>query len=254
MLSDVMEDYLKAIYTLEREEGAPVRTSDIAASLDVTPPTVTSMLDKLEERGLVDREKYKGAELTEEGEAVALEVLRHHRLLEAYLAEHLDYDWSEVHEEADTLEHHISEAFEERVASALGDPAVDPHGDPIPTPDLEPLPGDDTARLTDAEEGDVVVVSRVSDRDDEHLSYLADAGVKPGAILTVVEVTPIDMLTVEVNGRPDAPAGSSEGRPDAAGTSEGRPDAPAESGSERVHLPTAIAAQIRVQPRTEATA
>lgn len=245
MLSDVMEDYLKAIYTLEREEGAPVRTSDVAASLDVTPPTVTSMLDKLEERGLVDREKYKGAELTAEGETVALEVLRHHRLLESYLAEHLDYDWSEVHDEADTLEHHISEEFEERVARALGNPAVDPHGDPIPTSDLEPLPGDDTARLTDADEGDVVTVARVSDRDEDHLAYLANAGVKPGANLTIIEVAPIDMLVVEVDGRTDASAGSVDGRTDAsAGSVDG----------EHVHLPTAIASQIRVQSRTEATA
>lgn len=222
MLSDVMEDYLKAIYTLEREEGAPVRTSDVAASLDVTPPTVTSMLDKLEERGLVDREKYKGAELTDEGETVALEVLRHHRLLESYLAEHLDYDWSEVHEEADALEHHISEAFEEKVARALDDPDVDPHGDPIPTPELDPLPGDDTERLTDANEGEVVTVARVSDRDDDHLAYLADAGVKPGAVLKIEEVTPIDMLEVEVE-------------------------------DEHVHLPTGIAARIRVRPQVEAT-
>ncbi|MEM4781496.1 MAG: metal-dependent transcriptional regulator, partial [Halalkalicoccus sp.] len=139
MLSAVMEDYLKAIYQLQREgDGKRVRTSAIADHLDVTPPTVTSMLSKLEERGLAEREKYKGVTLTPEGERVALEVIRHHRLLEAYLTEHLDFTWSEVHDEADRLEHHISEAFEERVAAMLEDPTVDPHGAPIPNADLEP--------------------------------------------------------------------------------------------------------------------
>jgi len=133
-----MEDYLKAVYVLQMETAPPVATSDIAGYLDVTAPTVSSMVGDLEERGLVTREKYEGVELTPEGETVALEVLRHHRLIEAYLAEHLDYDWSEVHEEADRLEHHISEAFERRVAAALDDPEVDPHGDPIPGADLSP--------------------------------------------------------------------------------------------------------------------
>src|SRR6056297_1082078 len=139
MLSAKMEDYLKAIYEVKQREGEPVSTSAVAELLDVEPPTVTSMMEKLESRGLVDREKYKGVELTDEGETVALEVLRHHRLLEAYLAEHLDYDWSAVHDEAERLEHHISEEFERRVAAALGDPDVDPHGDPIPDADLEPV-------------------------------------------------------------------------------------------------------------------
>ncbi|WP_435097170.1 metal-dependent transcriptional regulator [Halarchaeum sp. P4] len=216
MLSDVMEDYLKAIYVLQREEEPPVRTSALAEYLGVTPPTVTSMLEKLDERGLIEREKYKGVELTDEGETVALEVLRHHRLLESYLAEHLDYGWSEVHEEADALEHHISEEFERRVAAALGEPRVDPHGDPIPSEDLAPLADDDTTALAEAEEGDTVVVARVSDRDDEHLAYLAERGVEPGARLDVVDVAPIDLITVSVDGRD-------------------------------VHLPTSIASAIRVR-------
>jgi len=223
MLSDVMEDYLKAVYVLQRERGPPVRTSDLAEYLGVTPPTVTSMLEKLAERGLVHREKYKGVELTEEGETVALEVLRHHRLLESYLAEHLDYGWNEVHDEADALEHHISEEFERRVATALGEPSVDPHGDPIPTEDLAPLEEDDTESLADVGEGEAVVVARVSDRDDEHLRYLAARGIEPGARLAVESVAPIDMLTVRVDG-------------------------------EAVHLPTSIAATIRVRSETEATA
>ena len=196
MLSDVMEDYLKAIYQLQARTGPPVSTSAIADTVGKTPATVTSMLETLEERGLVAREKYKGAELTAEGETVALEVLRHHRLLECYLAEHLDYAWSEVHEEADALEHHISEEFERRVAAALDDPVVDPHGDPIPSADLSPLDEDDATPLTAHDVGSRVVVSRVSDRDREELEYLADAGVTPGTVLEIVDIAPFGMVTV----------------------------------------------------------
>jgi DtxR family Mn-dependent transcriptional regulator len=200
MLSDVMEDYLKAIYTLEREQGPPVGTSAIAEYLDVTAPTVTSMLEKLADRGLVEREKYRGVELTDEGETVALEVVRHHRLLETYLARHLDYEWSEVHDEADALEHHISEEFEQRVAAALDDPAMDPHGDPIPTPDLEPLSDDDTEPLSAVEAGDTVVVSRVRDRDEEELAFLGSAGIEPGRELVVEAVQPIGVYVVSHDG------------------------------------------------------
>jgi DtxR family Mn-dependent transcriptional regulator len=218
MLSEVMEDYLKAIYQIQSESGPPVSTSAIAEYLGKTPPTVTSMLGKLEERGLVTREKYKGAELTAEGETVALEVIRHHRLLEAYLAEHLDYSWSEVHDEADALEHHISEEFERRVADALGDPTVDPHGDPIPSADLSPLERDSTSRLSDHEVGARVVVARVSDRDEEELEYLADAGVTPGTVVEVVDVAPFGMVTVSTDdgaeqSLPDAVADAIRVRP-----------------------------------------
>jgi DtxR family Mn-dependent transcriptional regulator len=200
MLSDVMEDYLKAIYELQEESGERVRTKDIAEYLDVTPPTVTSMVEKLADRGLVDREKYKGVKLTEEGRTVALEVLRHHRLLESYLEAHLDYDWSEVHDEADVLEHHISEEFERRLAEALGDPEVDPHGDPIPGADLAPLEAADTRPLSDLAAGDHARVDRVRDRDEEELSYLAEAGIEPGVDLEVVDVAPFGMVTVLVDG------------------------------------------------------
>ncbi|WP_281194122.1 metal-dependent transcriptional regulator [Halorubrum sp. F4] len=196
MLSDVMEDYLKAIYVLQAEEGAPVSTSAIAEYLEKTPPSVTDMLGKLSDRGLVEREPYQGVELTAEGEAVALEIVRHHRLLEAFLADQLDYDWSDVHEEADALEHHISEEFERRVAEALNDPEVDPHGDPIPGADLDPVDEGSGPRLSDHPEGDRVVVTRVSDRDDDELEYLADAGITPGTTIEVVDVAPFGMVTV----------------------------------------------------------
>jgi DtxR family Mn-dependent transcriptional regulator len=198
MLSAKMEDYLKAIYELKERDGGPVSTSSIAEHLDVTPPTVTSMMEKLTERELVDREKYSGVELTPEGETVALEVLRHHRLLETYLAEQLDYDWAAVHDEADRLEHHISEEFERRVAEMLDDPAVDPHGDPIPNDALEPVAEADDATLGEHEEGATVVVQRVRDRDPEELEYLQDVGITPGTELTVSEVAPIGMVTVRL--------------------------------------------------------
>jgi DtxR family Mn-dependent transcriptional regulator len=210
MLSDVMEDYLKIIYELQAKEGPPVSTSAIAEASGKTPPTVTSMLESLTERGLVEREKYKGVELTPEGETVALEVLRHHRLLEAYLAEALDYDWSEVHDEADALEHHISEEFERRVAAKLGDPEVDPHGDPIPSVDLEPVE-DDTTPLSVHDAGDRVVVARVRDRDESELAYLADVGVEPGVALDLVEVTPIGIYVVaHTDGERHLPANVAE--------------------------------------------
>jgi DtxR family Mn-dependent transcriptional regulator len=220
MSSDVMEDYLKAIYTLQRERGPPVSNSAIAEYLDVTAPTVTSMLEKLAERELVDREKYTGVELTDQGERLALEVLRHHRLLEAYLAQQLGYEWSEVHEEADALEHHISEEFERRVAAALGDPRTDPHGDPIPNAELDPLADDETVPLSACETGDVVVVARVEDRDAAELEHLAEAGVEPGRELSVAEVQPIGIVVVEH-----------------------------EAG--RKHLPEDLAARIRVRHVTE---
>ncbi|WP_435360564.1 metal-dependent transcriptional regulator [Haloarchaeobius sp. DFWS5] len=217
MLSDVMEDYLKAIYYLQEHEGVPVTTSQIAEYLGVTAPTVTSMVEKLDDRGLVHREKYKGVELTEEGETVALEVLRHHRLLEAYLTEHLDYDWSEVHEEADVLEHHISEEFERRVAEALGNPTVDPHGDPIPGADLSRPEETGLTALSAHDEGAVVEIARVSDRDEEELRYLKDAGITPGTIVEVVDVAPFGMVTVLVDGHeqslPDAVASSIRVKP-----------------------------------------
>ncbi|WP_340101410.1 metal-dependent transcriptional regulator [Salinibaculum salinum] len=196
MLSAKMEDYLKTVYELQSQGEGPVSTSSIAETLDVTAPTATSMMEKLEERGLVEREKYKGVTLTREGETVALEVIRHHRLLETYLAEQLGYNWTEVHDEADRLEHHISEEFERRVAEVLDDPEVDPHGDPIPTEALDPVEEFIGETLDQHVEGDSVVVERVRDRDPEELAYLEDVGITPGTTLTVEEVAPIGMVTV----------------------------------------------------------
>ncbi len=199
MLSDVMEDYLKAVFRLQETEEPPIPPSAIAERLDVTAPTVTSMMETLEERGLIEREKYAGVELTPEGETVALEILRHHRLLEAYLAEHLDYEWSEVHEEAEVLEHHISEEFERRVADALDHPQTDPHGDPIPDQDLEPVQ-DETVPLVETDPGHRVLVCRVRDDDPDRLAHLATIGLEPGTELVLREVTPLAVYRVEIDG------------------------------------------------------
>jgi Mn-dependent transcriptional regulator len=198
MLSAKMEDYLKRIYELQGRSDDPVSTSSVAERLGVTAPTATSMMETLAERGLLDREKYKGARLTREGETVAIEVVRHHRLLETYLAEQLGYDWTEVHDEADRLEHHISEAFERRVDEKLGEPEVDPHGDPIPKDTLEPVDESSGETLAEHTEGEEVVVERVRDRDPEELAYLSEAGITPGTGLIVEEVAPIDMVTVRL--------------------------------------------------------
>jgi DtxR family Mn-dependent transcriptional regulator len=197
MLSAVMEDYIKAIYVIENDTDERVGTSDLAEYLDVTSPTVSSMIKKLEERGLVDREEYRGVTLTEEGDVVALEILRHHRLLESFLSEHLDYDWADVHEEADRLEHHVSEELTARIAELLDNPGVDPHGDPIPDADLELPDEGGRSRLTDAAVGDRVVVRRIRHQGDEELRYLADAGIEPGVEVELLEIAPFGLITVE---------------------------------------------------------
>ncbi len=202
-LSDVMEDYLKAIYHLQADSEERIRTKDIAGELDVTSPSVTSMLDKLEDQGLVEREKYQGVRLTETGETIALEVIRHHRLLETFLTEQLDYNWSEVHEEADRLEHHISEDFVERIAATLGYPDIDPHGDPIPNVDLEAPDHPQAKAISDCDEGERVVVERVSDRDPEVLEYLANRGLEPGTEVHIEEIAPFGMITVRPANAPE---------------------------------------------------
>jgi DtxR family Mn-dependent transcriptional regulator len=199
MLSAVLEDYIKAIYVLAEEGDDRVSTSALADYHDVTSPTVSSTLKKLEDRGLVDREEYKGVRLTDEGEVVALEILRHHRLLEAFLTEALDYEWTDVHDEADRLEHHVSDELTERIAEALDNPVSDPHGDPIPDRDLELPDEGETSRLDDAGVGERVVVRRIRHQGDEELRYLADAGIEPGEQLRVVDVAPFGMVTVETD-------------------------------------------------------
>jgi DtxR family transcriptional regulator, Mn-dependent transcriptional regulator len=183
--SEAIEDYVKAIYALSRRSEGPVTNGDVAARLGVTPATATAMLKRLDGLGLVSREPYKGAMLTAAGEKVALEVIRHHRLLESYLADALGMPWDRVHEEAEVLEHYISEELEQLIAAKLGDPSHDPHGDPIPGADLAPL-GEEGRPLEELEDGQSGVFIRVSDSDPSMLRYLAERGITPGVSLRVV--------------------------------------------------------------------
>jgi DtxR family transcriptional regulator, Mn-dependent transcriptional regulator len=205
--SEAVEDYVKAIYGLELQREGPVATSALAERLDVAPSSVTAMLKRLDELGLVRYEPYHGVTLTDSGERVALEVIRHHRLIEAFLAEALGMPWDRVHDEAEVLEHYISEELEGRIAERLGDPKLDPHGDPIPTSDLD-LATDRTAALARLERGQVATFARVSDSDPDMLRYLAERGIQPGVRLRVVGVQPFrGPVFVEVDGREHALGG-----------------------------------------------
>ncbi|MCA9933835.1 MAG: metal-dependent transcriptional regulator [Anaerolineales bacterium] len=186
-----IEDYLKTIYMLCEEES-PVSTSRIAEARDVKPASVTSMLQRLAKLNLVFYEKHRGVSLTETGEKLALEVIRHHRLLELYLMEALGFAWDEVHDQADVLEHVISEKLEERIADFLGHPIVDPHGDPIPTKDGTII-SVDMQPLTSLKAGSTGTVGRImDDANSDMLRYLAELGMIPGVRLEVVEVAPFD--------------------------------------------------------------
>jgi DtxR family transcriptional regulator, Mn-dependent transcriptional regulator len=198
VVSESAQDYLKAIWKLQAR--GDVTTNALAAELDVSPASATSMLKKLDKLGLIQYERYHGATLTPAGERVALEVVRHHRLLELYLMEALGLRWDEVHKEAERLEHHLSEELEEAIDRALGYPTRDPHGDPIPTTDLV-LVDDERTLLCDVAAGEPAVVRRVPDSDPELLRYLAALGLTPDRRLTVVEQAPFDgPVTVEVDG------------------------------------------------------
>ena len=189
-ISNAVQDYAKAIYALQRRaEGQPVATNDLAERLHVTPASVSAMLKKLAERDLVEHVPYRGVLLTPAGERVALEVLRHHRLLETYLAEHLGVPWDRVHEEAEALEHVLSEDLEARIAAKLGEPTHDPHGDPIPSADLKIDEGHAHA-LESLQPGATGRFVRVSDSDPEMLRYLDERGVRLGDPLEVVARQP----------------------------------------------------------------
>jgi DtxR family transcriptional regulator, Mn-dependent transcriptional regulator len=184
-----VEDYCKAIYTLETRCEEPVSTNALAERLEITPGSVSAMLRKLEELGLVTHLPYRGVRLSERGRRVALEVLRHHRLLELFLAETLEMPWDRVHAEAEVLEHVLSEELEELIAAKLGDPTLDPHGDPIPTADLQ-LRERETHSLESLEPGEGGVFVRVSDSDPEMLRYLSERGISPGDRLQVRDRQP----------------------------------------------------------------
>jgi DtxR family transcriptional regulator, Mn-dependent transcriptional regulator len=184
-----VEDYSKAIFSLESRSEEPVSTNALAERLGITPGSVSAMLKRLDELGLISHVPYKGVRLTPAGRRVALEVIRHHRLLEAYLADVLGMPWDRVHDEAEVLEHVLSEDLEELIAAKLGNPTVDPHGDPIPTVEYD-LTESETRRLDELPIGARGRFVRVSDSDPEMLRYLAEQGIALGDELEVVERQP----------------------------------------------------------------
>ena len=187
--SKAVQDYAKAIWSLGTRSHEPVSTSAIAERLEVSPASASAMVKRLESMGLVKREPYHGVQLSPAGERVALEVIRHHRLIETYLAEALGVPWDEVHAEAEVLEHVLSEQLEARISERLGHPSADPHGHPIPSSELE-MPEVSARRLWDVRAG-LVMVERVSDAHPGSLRYLADLGVKPGVAVEVVGRGPL---------------------------------------------------------------
>jgi DtxR family transcriptional regulator, Mn-dependent transcriptional regulator len=202
--TEAVEDYAKAIYALARRGSGPVGTSALAERLGVSPGTVTAMLKRMAEMGLVEHRPYHGVALSTAGERVALEVIRHHRLIEAYLADALGMPWDKIHDEAEVLEHYISEDLEERIAAALGDPSHDPHGDPIPDRELA-LADDRSVALLALEPGDAAIFTRVSDSDPEMLRYLDDRGIRPGTEVSVRDAEPFGgALMIVVDGEAHA--------------------------------------------------
>ncbi len=199
MYGPVIEDYLKTIWHLDRNGGAS--TSKLASQLGVAPGSVTGMLKRLVQLDLIEYKPYRGASLTPAGERVALEVLRHHRLLELYMAEALGMSWDRVHEEAEVLEHAISPELSELIAAKLGNPTHDPHGDPIPTREGE-IDEPPTRALAELATGERGVFARVSDSNPDMLRYLSDRGIAPGDELELTGREPFGgPLTVRANGR-----------------------------------------------------
>ena len=188
-ISSAIEDYAKAIYALERRAGEAVTTNALAERLGVTPGSASGMVKRLAELGLAEHEPYRGVQLTDDGRRVALEVIRHHRLLELYLVQSLGVPWDRVHEEAEVLEHVLSEELEELIAAKLGNPTHDPHGDPIPTRDLT-IDEEPTQSLQSLQAGATGRFTRVSDSDPEMLRFLADRGISPGDSFEVIDKQP----------------------------------------------------------------
>ena len=198
-LTRSVEDSLKAIYQFS-EAGQVATTTGIAEQLGVAAPSVSGMVKRLAENGLVLHEPYKGVTLTRTGKREALRMLRRHRLIEAYLVEHLGYTWDTVHDEAERLEHAVSDDLVSRMADALGDPRFDPHGDPIPTAEGV-VEVRRTVPLPDIAEGETVTIVRVDTDAGDRLRWFADNGLVPGAVVKVVEHQPFSGPVTVLRGR-----------------------------------------------------
>jgi DtxR family Mn-dependent transcriptional regulator len=201
-LTRSVEDYLKAIYHLS-SQGGFATTSDIAAMLEVAPPSVSGMMKRLSETGLIEHVPYRGVQLTHQGRHAALQMIRRHRILEVYLTQQLGYDWGDVHAEAERLEHAVSEQLIDRMAGALGDPRYDPHGAPIPTAAGE-IEEAELVTLADAAVGTTLLLRQVGGGDENpaRLRYLAEQGLTPGTRMTVVDRQPFNgPITVRIGGQ-----------------------------------------------------
>lgn len=199
ILTTSIQDYLKSIYELT-ENGEVASTNALSKKLKISAPSVTGMIQKLASAkpALVEYQKHQGVTLTKEGRKAALEVIRHHRLLEAWLVQTLGYSWDEVHEEAERLEHVISEDFERRIAAAMGHPVRDPHGELIPTADLK-MPSDELTPLSALRPNQSATIKRVKASDPELLRYLEGLGLLPGTQIEVMDYSPFDHnLTLKV--------------------------------------------------------
>lgn len=200
MLTSAMEDYLKAVYKLQSVHQR-VTTSAVAVAMGVSPASATNMLKRLAEVKLVAYERYRGVSLTPDGRRAALEIIRHHRLIELYLMHALGYSWDEVDAEAERLEHAVSQDFAERIEVLLGHPTRDPHGHPIPTRDLEIREDLEFRRLSEVTAPASVRVRIVDDADPALLRYLGEMGLVPGSQVEVIGIAPFNgPLTVRVNG------------------------------------------------------
>jgi DtxR family transcriptional regulator, Mn-dependent transcriptional regulator len=193
--SSSVGDYLKAIWELAVDSGDAASTKGVAERLSVSAASVSNMFARLQEMGLVEHERYRGATLTERGGSEALRLVRRHRLIETFLLEHLGYDWQEVHGEAERLEHAVSDAFTDRLSAFLGNPDHDPHGDPIPSAEGV-LAADDSFPLSQAVAGRRLRISKVRDEDAAMLDYFGDRNLVPGRLLTVREVRAIDGVVI----------------------------------------------------------
>jgi len=193
--SSSVGDYLKAVWELAADSGGAASTKSVATRLSVSPASVTNMFARLQEMGLVRYERYRGATLTERGRKEALRLVRRHRLIETFLLEHLGYDWQEVHDEAERLEHAVSDGFTQRLAALLGHPDHDPHGDPIPSAEGT-LEVEESFTLSQAAADQRVRISKVRDEDAAILDYLGDRNLVPGRRLSVREVRALDGVVV----------------------------------------------------------
>lgn len=199
-LTRSVEDYLKAIYRLS-PQGRPAATSEIAQRLELSPASVSGMVKRLSEQGLLEHVPYKGVQLTPEGRRAALRMLRRHRLIEAYLVAFLGYTWDTVHDEAERLEHAVSDTLVDRMASVLGHPTVDPHGDQIPTPEGD-IHEPESVPLAEVPAGATVEVRQVEEGQPERLRYIASFGLRPGVQVTVVDRQPFQgPITIAVGGQ-----------------------------------------------------